>query len=86
MTNRKLAEAWKREVEACPPVVQEIFDEALDEARKVLGQHQKGAVKTRIKNATETKIPEGADICAELIAWCCLGYHRRISRYLSQTP
>jgi len=69
MTNRKLAEAWLREVEACPSVVQEIFDEALDEARKVLGQHSKGAVKTRIKAACEVKIPEGADICTELIAW-----------------
>ena len=69
MTNRKLAEAWKRELEACPSVVQEIFDEALDEARKVLGQPQKAVVRTRIKAACETKIPEGADICAELIAW-----------------
>jgi len=69
MTNRELREAWMREVEAYPPVVQEIFDEALDEARKVLGQPNKSAVKTRIKAASEAKIPEGEDICGVLIAW-----------------
>jgi len=69
MTNPALVEAWRRELEAYPLVVQEVFDQARAEAQKVLGQRDKSTVRTRIKVVVEEKIPEGADVCGELIAW-----------------